>query len=100
MKPETLKIYKNNNHGTSKQIVTFLKSPGTAPRLMPIHTWLLVVFLLRQVSWDYSLSDDDVFRVRSAPRKLFGRRLSSLGVVGGGERISHVKKQTSNKQLY
>lgn len=36
--------------------------------------------------------------VRSVPRRLFGRRLLSLGAVGGGERISYMKKPSSNKQ--
>lgn len=43
--------------------------------------------------------DDGVFRVMSVPKRLFGWRLSGLEAVGGGERISHVKKRSSNKQL-
>ena len=103
---QNTKNMQNNENRPNKQKVPFLKFPVTAPRLIPIHTWLLVVFLQRQVSWDCSSSrhslpdddDDEVFRVRSVPGRLFGGRLSSLGAVGGGERISCLKKQSSNKQ--
>ena len=76
-----------------------LKSSVTTPRLTSIHNWLLVVVV--QVSWGGSLSsrsvpddDDDVFRVMSVPRRLFGQSLSSLEAMGGGERISHMKNQS------
>lgn len=95
----------NNINGINKQTVTFLKSPVTAPRLISIHTQLLVVFLQRQVSWACSLSlalwsswQWWCTHSHECSKEAFGLRLSSLGAVGG-ERISHLKKQSWNKQL-